>query len=460
MHREASAALDRWLAEPRRLPLVIRGARQVGKTWLVRDLAVRHGLDLVECNFERDPSLVGAFASNDPRRAIGEVGLALGRTVDLSNALLFLDEIQAAGDVLAKLRWFAEGLPELPVIAAGSLLEFTLAEHGFSMPVGRVSYMHLHPLSFPEYLRAHGQGPLVDVLQAWALGQDLGGVAHTRAEEWFARFVMVGGMPGVVRVDVDGGDARNVRRVQHDLLATYIDDFGKYAGRTDPALLSGILRSVAAQLGRKFVYSHVVGGARSERVRHGLELLTRARVCHLVEHTAANGLPLGGEVNPRNRKVILLDIGMLQALLGTPATQAFPMYRDLAPPVRGAMTEQVVGQHLFASAPYWEEPRLYYWQRGGGRPGEIDYVTRVDHRVVPIEAKSGAAGSMKSLHQFMHDKRLTLAVRLDSNPPTLQNLTVRTTQGDPVEYRLLSLPHFLVWRLADAVRSVPLAPAP
>ncbi len=452
MFRAASGHLDDWLTRRRRLPLVVRGARQVGKTWLVRDFAARHDLDLVECNFERSPELARCFRSNDPRIVLGELALALGREVEPTGTVLFLDEIQAAGEVLAALRWFAEEMPELPVIAAGSLLEFTLADHEFSMPVGRVSYLHLEPLTFPEFLLAHGQARLLDTLSCWSPGATLGDIAHDRAGEWFARFSMVGGMPAVVRTDVEDDDPRGVRRVQHDLVATYRDDFGKYAGRLDAHLLDTVLRSAARQLGTKFVYAHVASDVRADRVRHGLELLARARVCHIVEHSAANGIPLGGEVKPRNRKVILLDTGIAQALLGVPASQVFPAWRELAPALRGALTEQLIGQQLRSIFPPWEEPRLYYWQRGGGRSGEVDFLTQIDARIVPVEAKAGAAGGMKSLHQFMHDKQLGIAVRCDSNPPSVQAVDVTTTQGDTARYRLISLPHYLVWRLPDAVR--------
>jgi len=453
MQRDASIHLDDWLARRRRLPLVVRGARQVGKTWLVRDLASRHGLDLVECNFERTPELARCFDAKEPRKVLGELSLALGRNVEEGNSLLFLDEIQAAGDTLAGLRWFAEEMPELPVVAAGSLLEFTLAEHGFSMPVGRVTYLHLEPLTFPEFLAAHGQRKLLDTLQSWVPGTTMGAVAHDRAGVWFARYTMVGGMPAVVQADVESDDARDVRRLQHDLVATYRDDFGKYAGRMNPTVLDAVLRSVALQLGSKFVYSHVSNDVRHRNAKAALELLARARVCHIVEHTAANGIPLGGEVKARSRKVILLDTGLAQALLGVPASLVFPAWDSLAAALRGALTEQLVGQQLRTLFSSWEEPRLYYWQRMGGRPGEVDFLTQVDSQIVPIEVKAGAAGSLKSLHQFMHDKRLEVAVRCDTNPPSAQDVDVATTQGDPAQYRLVSLPHYLVWRVRDAVRS-------
>ncbi len=451
MERHASDFLQSWLASPGRLPLVVRGARQVGKTWLVRDLARRAGLNLIELNFERDPAIAAAFDSNDPRRILGNLGLALGRELGVEGSLLFLDEIQAAGALLAKLRWFAEELPELPVIAAGSLLEFTLADHDFSMPVGRVSYLHVGPLSFPEYLRAVGQAPLLDALSKWSWHEVLSKTALDAAKQWFARYGMVGGMPAVVEVDRQGADASELRRRQHDLVATYLADFGKYAPRTDPSLLVATMRSIARQLGGKFVYSAVSEGTRSEQGRRALELLARARVCHIVQESSGNAVPLGGEVRSRSRKVVLLDVGLAHALIGTPATQVFPRENDLAPGIRGALAEQVLGQQLLTLAAPWEEPQLYYWQRGGGRPGEVDYLAQLDTRIVPLEGKAGATGSLKSLHQFMHDKRLDLAVRCDTNAPSIQDLELKTTRGEPVSYRLVTLPPFLIWRLSELV---------
>jgi predicted AAA+ superfamily ATPase len=430
---------------------VIRGARQVGKTWLVRDLALRHDLELVECNFERDPALARCFESNDPRRILMELGIALGREIRTEGTLLFLDEIQAAGEVIARLRWFAEELPELPLVAAGSLLEFTLARHEFSMPVGRITFLHLEPMAFDEYLSAHGESPLLDALTKWKPGEELSPTAFERARDWFGRYVAVGGMPAVVRSDIEEGDPNEVRRLQHDLLAAYRNDFAKYARRVEPTLLDAVLRSVGAQLSRKFVYSHVAEGIRHERARHALELLAQARLCHVIAHTAANGIPLGGEVNPRNRKVIALDLGLAQALLGAPVDQVYPTWAHHAPGVKGALMEQAVGQQLRSAFDFWEEPRLYYWQRVAGRAGEIDYVVQVGARIVPVEVKAGAAGRLRALHQFMHDKQLKVAVRFDANPPTIQEMDIATTQRERVRYRLVSLPHFLVWRLADAV---------
>jgi predicted AAA+ superfamily ATPase len=455
MERLLSQALVGWAGSSRRRPLVLRGARQAGKTWLVRDLASRIGRDLVEVNFERDPRRAAHFKPADPGAILAELSLALGREIRIDGSLLFLDEVQAAKDVLAKLRWFAEELPDLPVIAAGSLLDFALAEHSFSMPVGRISFLHVEPLGFHEYLRAHGRSDVLTALEAWGPGQPFSTTLHERALDWFRRYAMVGGMPAVVAADIGGAPARLCRELQRDLVATYRADFAKYAGRMDQSVIDSVLYAVARSLGRKFVYARVEDGVKQQQAKRALDLLATARLCHLVKYTAARGLPLGGEVKETFRKAILLDVGLFHALSDTPASERFPAWKDLAPAVRGQLTEQLAGQSLrLAGELSGDGPALYYWQREGGRPGEIDFVLQAGTRVVPVELKAGSAGAMKSLHQFVFDRSLSLALRLDENPPSVLDVDVRTTQGDAVKYRLLGLPLYLAWRSVELLQAV------
>jgi uncharacterized protein len=443
MKRLLQEHLDHWLVDPLRKPLVLRGARQVGKTWLVRDLAQRHDKELIELNFERDPGIKRLFSSNDPGTILGEISLWQGRSVEPERSLLFLDEIQAAGEVLAKLRWFYEELPFLAVIAAGSLLEFTLTDHTFSMPVGRVGFLHIEPLIFSEFLMAHSQKVLLGQLLQWHPGLEFSNVLHEKAAAWFFRYCMTGGMPGVINADLAGAGARQIRDIQLDLTATYRADFSKYEKKIDSSVLEATLAAVASSLGKKFVYARIRDGVKQHQAKNALDLLIKARVCHIVQHTSANGLPLGGEVKDSFRKVILNDIGLFHALMRTPAQETFPSWDSMAPHVRAQMTEQIVGQQLRQHGPLGGDgPRLYYWQREGGRPGEIDYMLQIDGHIVPLELKSGATGSMKSLHQFMLDKQLNYAIRFDSNPPSQFDVSVKTTQGDSVQYRLLSLPSY------------------
>lgn len=457
MKRAIAKELDSWLARPRRKPLVLRGARQVGKTWLARDLAARAGRDLVELNFEREPRLARAFSANDPTKILAELSIATGRAIDTDRSLLFLDEIQEQRDLFGRLRWFAEELPRLPVLAAGSLLDFALARPEGSVPVGRVSFLHIEPMGFAEYLLAHKQDLLLAALQDWrprsrkAWGETL----HERATEWWQRYTMIGGMPAIVAADADGEGARRCRELQRDLVATYRADFAKYAGRMDPHILDSVLHAVAASLGRKFVYAHVGDGVKQQQAKHGLELLAAARLVHLIRYSAANGLPLAGEVKDTFRKVMLVDVGVFHALSGMPAAARFPALATIAPAVRAQLADQMVAQSLrLAGEPSGDGPALHYWQREGGRPGEIDYLLQAGGAIIPVELKSGASGSMKSLHQFMFDKRLDLAVRFDDNPPSLSTVNVKTTQGDAVRYRLLALPHYLAWRASELVDSL------
>lgn len=444
MKRRIHQELEDWLALPSRKPLVLRGARQVGKTWLVRELARTRKLALLEINLERDPNLAKAFEHADPQRVFEDLALLRDHRALPADSLLFIDEIQAAPEVLARLRWFAEEMPELPVVAAGSLLDFALAEFSHSMPVGRVSYAYVGPLGFPEYLEAHGQHPLLARLREWRPGSELSPAVHGKALEWFDRFQMVGGMPAVVAADAQGADAKTCRSLQRDLLHTYQDDFAKYAGRTDVRVLRQVLLSVVASLGNKFVYSAVGDGVKLGSARRALEMLASARLCHLIPHTAANGIPLAAETNDRIRKAALLDVGLAHAFWNTPALSAFPRWENLAPEIRGGISEQMAAQQLhLLSGEFTRDGQLFHWRREGGRTGEIDYLVEINGSILPVEVKSGASGAMKSLHQFMHDKNLPIAMRLDRNPPSLQPMKLSTTQGHPVEYALLNLPHYL-----------------
>jgi len=455
MKRSVSIFLKDWLTNPSRKPLVMRGARQVGKTWLVRDLAKTSSRTLIELNFEKQPELAGHFSSNDPDRIISDLEADLGLDIHPDNAILFLDEIQAAPALLASLRWFREEMPELPVVAAGSLLDFTLEEHDFSMPVGRIMYCHVEPLSFFEFLEASGNEKLREVLYAAGNTGILSPRLHERSLDLFSEYCITGGLPEIVAawVEVRNDDQR--LQLQQDLIAAYRDDFNKYRKRVPTDLLRRVMDAVPKQMGGNFVYNHVDADSSHRNLKQAVEMLALARVCHRIEHTAANGLPLGAEGNPRLFKMMMVDIGISTAQLGLSRLEV----RNLNQTVwanKGGLAEQFVGQHLRCLFKPWEEPRLFYWQRTGGRQGELDFIFQYGPHIIPIEVKSSSAGSMKSLHAFMQKKQLPLAVRLDTNPPSVQDLDVRTTTGEQARYRLVSLPLYMTETLPSAIeRSLP-----
>lgn len=449
MKRTCFSDLKQWLTGDNRKPLVLRGARQVGKTWLVREFAAAAGLELLELNFERNPERAKLFSTNSPQAIYEDISLILDTHIHPPKALLFLDEIQATPELLPKLRWFAEEMPELPVIAAGSLLEFALAENPHGMPVGRIRYGFLEPLGFDEYLAAHGQDVLLGKWENWKLGDTVSEVLHQKTFDWFDRYQMTGGMPAVVAADIRGAEAAECRQLQRDLIQTYRDDFAKYSGRMNPRVLNATLLAVVQEMGKKFVYSHVDDSIRHTQAKQALELLAMSRLCSLIPHTHANGLPLGARTNERLRKVALLDVGLAHGLWDTPAAGSHPSWNSINPMIRGNLVEQAAAQQIrLALGTFGKEGRLFHWRREGGRAGEIDFLVEKDGNILPIEVKSGAVGSMKSLHQFMHDKKLPLAIRLDRNPPSRQIIRMKTTLGEEVAYTLINLPHYLVYRLA------------
>lgn len=457
MIRSAAHHLDQWLKNPNRKPLVLRGARQVGKTWLVRDLAERHDLQLIEMNLERFPGQADLFSENRPEAVLKNIEAELSTPVKRKSALLFLDEIQDAPELFAKLRWFREDMPDLPVIAAGSLLDFALNKYQYSMPVGRITYFYLEPMSFFEFVQASGHDALYRKLSSFSLASGLPASLHEKCLKLYQAYCLTGGMPEVVQEWINTENLDACMKLQHDLLITYRDDFHKYGGEMEAAALSKIMVSVARQLGNKFVYSRVDPAGKSGPVKKAFHLLCQAKVCSKVSHSTGNGLPLGAESNEKFFKALMVDIGLISVQLGISSTRRREG-ANLILSNKGGLAEQFVGQQLRALQSPLMEVSLFYWQRTGGRQGEIDYLLQDGTRVVPLEVKSGPAGSMKSLHQFMAEKDLDFAVRCNFNLPIVENIQLKTTLGQAVSYRLLSIPVYLTQCLDRLMEEADIVP--
>lgn len=454
MKRDRTSFLIDWLNSNPRKPLVIRGARQTGKTWLIRDLAALTKKRLIELNFEKRPDLESLFDSNEPKETVANIAASFGTAIEPSNTILFLDEIQAAPHLLAKLRWFAEDMPQLPVVAAGSLLDFALAEHEFSMPVGRISYMYLEPLSFEEFLEAIGQHELRKFLQTYQLGKTLPAAIHMQLSSTIKKYLVVGGMPAAVSCWSSQENLDALSQIHFDLLTTYREDFAKYRGRLSSDRLEDLLAAVPHQLGKKFIYSHANSKVNTPPLKQALDLLDKARVCHRIFATAGNGLPLNAEIKNKFFKVILLDCGLASAELGL-SLHRLRSVSELTLVNSGGIAEQLVGQQLRTLFPPYAAPLLNYWQRTDlGANAEIDYVIQHGNKVVPLEVKAGSTGTLKSLHQFMHLKGKTLAVRINSDYPSITPIQVRISDGSPVKYTLLSLPFYLLGQLHRLIETI------
>lgn len=457
MKRNLTESLGTWLRSSSRKPLIIRGARQVGKTWLIRNLAEVEGKQLIELNFEKRPDFASLFSSNDPKEIMLHITAATGIRADETKTLLFLDEIQAAPHLLEKLRWFAEDMPELPVIAAGSLLDFALAKHEFSMPVGRISYLYLEPLSFEEFLDATGKLQLRLYLENYHWDLKIPPAIHSELMKHMKEYLIIGGMPAAVLSWAIDKNLDSIHQIHFDLLTTYRDDFAKYNGRLSIERLEDIINSVPRQLGKKFTYKEANFEVASSSLKQALDLLCKARICHRILATAANGLPLGAETDEKFLKVILLDCGLCSTALGLSLHQLTSL-SELSMINSGGMAEQLVGQFLRTITPAYAPPTLYYWQRTKkGSEAEIDYIIQYETQVIPVEVKAGTTGTLRSLHVFMKEKKKSLAIRINSDLPTHGPVKVKeTSEGPEIAYQLLSLPFYLLGQLHRLLKSVSL----
>jgi uncharacterized protein len=452
MERARLEDLKTWLQSTGRKPLVIRGARQVGKTWLVRQLAKWANLELIELNFEDRKQDASLFRTNDPHITLQEIGAFRNTRIHPSNSLLFLDEIQHAPELLSKLRWFAEKMPELSVIATGSLLDFALDTHTFSMPVGRIGYLYLEPLSFEEFLVAKKKMGLFDYIRNYSIVESVPEAIHDQLMTLFKEYLIIGGLPAAVSNWITEQSLMNVNKIHHDLISSYRDDFGKYRGRLSIERLEDIMISVPKQLAQKFTYQQANPNVHSTQLRHALDLLNKARISHPVISSHSNGVPIAAETNDKYFKEIFIDVGLCCAQLGLTLNE-MQTTDEINMINKGGIAEQSAGQILRTVFPYYIDPALFCWMRTApGSSAEIDYVLQHNNKIIPIEIKAGTTGSLKSLHYFMGHKGFNFAIRINSDYPSDVHVNVKNTIGEAVEYKLLSLPFYLlgqVHRLID-----------
>lgn len=417
IERYIDALLLEWKNSSSLKPLLLRGARQVGKSWAVKHLGESFTYYL-EVNFEKRPDIKDVFERvHEVHDLANNLSLLYNVPVVAGQTLLFLDEVQDCPAAIKSLWAFKEDFPELHVVAAGSLLEFALQDLP-SFGVGRIRSLFVYPFSFDEFLVAEGKSSWVEAKQQADNEKPLLMPLHNDIVQHYRTFLMVGGMPASVAAWVTTHDYRNCQTELDDIQLTYYDDFKKYAKKVDPTLLRNTLQSVILQIGNKFTYSKVDGSYRAEEVKKALKLLSDAGIVKRVSHTAANGLPLGAEVNEKFRKYIYLDSALLLRILDMDLGGARQLTdlivagtaEDLVN--KGGLAEMVLGWELIKYNNPRSQHDLYYWENtADGTRSEVDYIIARDMKVLPIECKSGTSGKMKSLHLFMHNKHLTDAIR-------------------------------------------------
>lgn len=395
MKRFIDRELKQWKESNRRKPLILRGARQVGKTYSLKEFGKNCFDNIAVADLERNPAWHRIFEGDlSAKRICADLEILLKQKIVPGKTLLFFDEIQACPRAITGLRYFYEELPDLHVVAAGSLLEFALKEVSF--PVGRIQFLHLYPLCFPEYLEATGNAEAAAVI----LGapKPLSQTVHNYICEELRKYFFIGGMPESVQAYLGTGSLQESFGVQTEIIEAYRMDFSKYTPQVDRYCLDSVFMSLARGVGQQTKYARLGEGYSNSTLKKAFDLLCLANVVRKVPSVNPEGLPLGATASSRIFKAIMADIGLMQKLSGMSTDMEYTK-TDLLNVYRGAMAEQFVGQEMMVS----QKGELYYWDRQAkSSTAEIDYLSVINGRIHPVEVKSGASGSLKSLHMFLN----------------------------------------------------------
>ena len=411
MKREVYKSLLRWKNSRNRRPLLIRGARQVGKTFIVNEVGQNEFKSLISLNFERNPEYKDIFTTLDPIEIKEKIALYIGKSLTSGNTLLFLDEIQECPKAIMSMRYFYEEMPDVHIIGAGSLLEFSLDAENFRMPVGRIQYLYMCPLSFSEFLLAINEEALLNHIQQLSNIETLTDTLQNKLTEFVRKYFIIGGMPAVVSEYIKSHDIIECQKIQHLIIDTFQSDFAKYARQSKFKYLRKIFNAVPAMVGNKFIYSRVDSSTKSRDLKNALELLETANIVYKVQRTSGAGLPLKIGVNDRFFKVIFLDIGLMHAINGIYSDTIKD--KDLNAIYKGSVAEQFTGQELIALSNQFRKPELYYWAREAKNSNaEIDYLIEKNEVIFPIEIKSGSIGKMKSMNMFLDKYKIKKGIKL------------------------------------------------
>lgn len=403
MKRIIDHYLCEWKQRPDRKALLLRGARQVGKTYAVRTLGEKFD-ELVEINLELNPEYGDVFRPNlDPNRILRDLRLMTGKRLEQGSSLLFIDEIQQQPLAISALRYFHEQMPELHVIAAGSLLEFAIEDVG--LPVGRVASLHMYPMSFLEFLVARGEQPLAGHLMDAPPLIPISDSVHERLLRLAGEFLVLGGLPEVIGTWIKHEDLNRCGEILDMIATSYRQDFAKYAKRHQVKYVDLVFNEIPSMTGRKFKYNALPGAWKARELSPALDLLCKASIVHKVTHSSGNAIPLKAESDPGRFKALFLDIGLAQRIMGADV-KPWLLNPTTAIGNAGAATEAFVGQELLAYSQPWSREELYYWHREArASNAEVDYLLPVEGVVIPVEVKSGATGRLRSLRAFLDEKR-------------------------------------------------------
>lgn len=383
---------------------------------------------------------------------VQKIAIYINVPIEEGKTLLFLDEIQECPEAIMALRFFKEDYPGLHVIAAGSLLEFTLQELP-TYGVGRIHTLFMYPMTFDEFLNANNENGLISMKRQADSQHPLDAAFHEKLIEYFRIYLLVGGMPEAVLAWIKTHNFNQCSHIQEDIILTYEDDFSKYKKRVSPDLLRTTLHGICHQPGEKITFKQISADYRSSQIREAVRLLTLASLVIPVIATSGNGIPLDAEANEKNMKILLLDSGLLLSVLqleGNLAQHLVELIMTGSPQDlvnKGGLVEMVAGLELLRNKPCVQRQKMFYWEKSGNSIAKIDYLDTFHLKVTPIEIKSGTQGGMKSLWQFMREKRLTEAIRCSFE--NFGEFTYTDPQADNAERHITIIPLYALDNLRE-----------
>jgi len=406
MERFALASLSKWKKSKNRKPLIIQGARQVGKTWLMKEFGRREYEQVAYINFESSDSLKAIFQENfDVTRLITAFQIETGIRIRPENTLLILDEIQEADRVITSLKYFCENAPEYHIMAAGSLLGITLHQKT-SFPVGKVDFLNLYPMSFNEFLLALGQEQLYELLKSndWPMITSF----KTKLIGHLRHYYFIGGMPEAVSSFLSENDFDKVRSIQKSILSSYDHDFSKHAPAEIVPRIKMLWQSIPSQLSKenkKFIYGVVKQGGRAKEFELALAWLTDCGLVHKIQRISKPAIPLVAYQDNSAFKLFILDVGLLSAMGGL-IKQTILQGNSIFSEFKGALAEQFVLQHFKTRL----DDKVFYWSSDTSQ-AELDFVIQNNDQVIPIEVKAEENLKAKSLKSFYEKFNPKIAVR-------------------------------------------------
>jgi len=440
--------LEKWIQKKHRKPLIIRGARQIGKSTLVREFARINNWTLVEINLEKFLGWTDIFKQNKPELIMSAIEDLQQKKIPWldpkAKILLFIDEIQAIPAAISCLRYFYEDFPKLPVLCAGSLLEFALSETEYSMPVGRIEYLHMVPMTFFEYLLARGESYILEKLQTIESTQQISLALHEKCLVLFKEFLFVGGMPEAVKMACEES-LEQVSQVHELILETYQNDFVKYSKKSHLLKIQKVFRYLYLHPCKKIKFSNISKEDTSRDLKANLELLIKAKVITPVFHTSCSGLPLEASKDESIFKNLVLDVGLMNHMQKL-SYQTLKHSSEIQLLSEGEMAEQFVGQHLLGLGPSYQNPSLYYWLREGKRANaEVDFIWEHSPHLMAVEVKAGAGGKIRSLHQWVKDisYKKKICVRFNLSQGAEENIEYQF-EDQRLKYKLFTIPIYLI----------------